>query len=96
LEGQLEKSEKNEKVRRAPIPRNLSSNFSNIYLPGPLSYLEHVPPGASLEPITRIGKLAPNLEFLIGIPTVKREKESYLMKTLESIIKEAKNRNFVI
>ena len=43
----------------------------------------------NLEPAIRIGRLKPNLTLIIGIPTVKREVESYLMRTLTSIIKEA-------
>ena len=70
-----------------PVTR---TNGSNFILPGPLSYLDHVPSGATLEPMIRIGKLKSGLDLIIGIPTVKRSDDkgevSYLMKTLSSIV----------
>ena len=69
---------------------NNSNNHSTIHLPSPLSYLTHVSV-RDLDPAIRIGRLKPNLTLIIGIPHVKREVESYLMKTLKSIITEAKD-----
>ena len=68
---------------------NNSNNHSMIHLPSPLQYLTHV--STNLDPAIRIGRLKPNLTLIIGIPHVKREVESYLMKTLKSIITEAKD-----
>ena len=72
------------------------TNGSNFVLPGPLSYLDHVPSGATLEPMIRIGKLKSELDLIIGIPTVKRSDDkgevSYLMKTLSSIVDGAGHR----
>ena len=76
-----------------PVPR---TNGSNFVLPGPLSYLDHVPSGATLEPMIRIGKLKSELDIIIGIPTVKRSdgkgEVSYFTDMLSSIVNEADHR----
>ena len=76
-----------------PVTR---TNGSNFVLPGPLSYLDHVPSGATLEPMIRIGKLKSDLDLIIGVPTVKRSDDkgevSYFTQMLSSIVMGAGQR----
>jgi len=55
--------------------------------------LKYLPIQSSLEPAKRLGKLKTYFDLIIGIPTVKRDKESYLIETLSSLITQANNRN---
>ena len=57
------------------------------------SILKYLPIQSSLQPAKRIGKLKTYFDLIIGIPTVKRDKESYLIETLNSLITQANNRN---
>jgi len=77
----VEQSEKNNvKNQLAQIKVNLTQ----ISLPGPFDFVSHLK-GKSLVPGFHKGNLSPNVEFLIGIPTVKRDVQSYLFDTLRSL-----------
>ena len=45
----------------------------------------------NIEPAIRVGRLKPNLKLIIGIPTVKRKVESYLNKTVKSLLRSHEN-----
>ena len=61
---------------------------TNTDKPNDLSY-DHF--ANNVEPAIRIGRLKPNLKLIIGIPTVKRKVESYLNRTLRSLLKTNEN-----
>jgi alpha-1,3-mannosylglycoprotein beta-1,4-N-acetylglucosaminyltransferase A/B len=67
---------------------NLSQSGGALSAPTIFDFLPHLleSPSLSLEPAARISHNRSNVHFVIGIPTVKRPKVSYLIQTLRSLI----------
>lgn len=63
----------------------IKTNLTRLALPGPINFIPHLNQHSKLEAAVHLGNLSPNIEFIIGIPTVKRDVQSYLMNTLKSL-----------
>ena len=62
--------------------------LDDLIFPNIIDFLPHITNDLkSLRPTIRISKGKFNISMIMGIPTVKREKESYLITTLHSIFK---------
>ena len=62
--------------------------LDDLIFPNIIDFLPHITNDLkSLRPTIRISKGKLNVSMIMGIPTVKREKESYLITTLHSIFK---------
>lgn len=72
-----------------PPPFSLASNeFLNLPSIFSLMPYMHLSPESSLNPIFRIApKASHTVRFVFGIPTVKRTIESYLIPTLQNLIR---------
>ncbi|XP_035773399.1 alpha-1,3-mannosyl-glycoprotein 4-beta-N-acetylglucosaminyltransferase A-like [Anopheles albimanus] len=58
----------------------------SIQLPSAVDFLPHLTDAASLQPSYIESKHRRGVSIVIGIPTVKREKKSYLIETIDNII----------
>ena len=78
-------------LTKVQLPGMLFTSYMYVFFQlffvilGPSNFVPHLNHHSKLEPSVHLGNLSPNLEFLIGIPTVKRDVQSYLMDTLKSL-----------
>ncbi|XP_033112076.1 alpha-1,3-mannosyl-glycoprotein 4-beta-N-acetylglucosaminyltransferase A-like isoform X2 [Anneissia japonica] len=71
------------------VKRTLSglSGNSQLHLPSALSYLPHINgKPESLQPAFQLSQGISGVSIIIGIPTIKREIESYIIPTLRSLL----------
>ena len=76
---------------------NVYSLTNGFHLPSSFSYLKHLQNKHDMlspsfrRQTTNINFLRTNVSFIIGIPTVKRDKQSYLIETIKSLIDNLNN-----
>jgi len=81
-------SELNQKLKTYEARGFLSTNLSGRYdlsVPGLGSFLPNTLSAKALQPAFRVSKDRSQVSIVIGIPTVKREFQSYLVPTLQSV-----------
>lgn len=66
--------------------RNIKKSLTSISFPGPAQFLDHLPHDFSYSPLVDLGPEIIDVDYLLGIPTVKRELHSYLLETVESVL----------
>jgi len=66
--------------------RNIKKSLTSISFPGPAEFLDHLPRDFSYSPLVDLGPEVIDVDYLLGIPTVKRELHSYLLETVESVL----------
>ncbi|KAK2170426.1 hypothetical protein LSH36_3g29011 [Paralvinella palmiformis] len=66
---------------------NMSQGTTDLSVPGMFNYLPHLirKPGG-LKPSFKISRGRVGVTMVLGIPTIKRDRESYLRQTLDSLI----------
>ena len=70
---------------------------TDLFLPSIIDFLPHVSNDLeSIRPVLKLSQGKVNVSMIIGIPTVKRQKESYLSITLRSIFEHISKNNKVI
>ena len=66
--------------------RDIKKSLTSISFPGPAEFLDHLPRDFSYSPLVDLGPEIIDVDYLLGIPTVKRELHSYLLETVESVL----------
>ncbi|XP_038056891.1 alpha-1,3-mannosyl-glycoprotein 4-beta-N-acetylglucosaminyltransferase B-like [Patiria miniata] len=75
------------KLRSQLLQGQNDGNWSMMHLPSILQYMPHlIGKPDSLQPAFHLSKGVTQVSMVIGVPTIKRDVESYLMETLSSLV----------